>query len=137
MLIKKLAVPLINEKILQQAEYCTIATASISDAGFDLIAGRLSTKCKVELMTSLDGSTTPSVLNRIYKHFTDRITFKLSSKNIFHANLYIFDLPFRKAVAFVGSGSMTLEGLKDHEDFLESHRSERNRIAQIMVCWLL
>lgn len=116
MLIKKLAVPLINEKILQQAEHCTIATASVSDAGFDLIAGRLSTKCKVELMTSLDAGTTPSVLNRIFKHFTDRVTLKIFSKNIFHANLYIFDLPFRKAVAFVGSGSMTLEGLKDHEE---------------------
>jgi hypothetical protein len=30
MIVKKLAVPLINEKILAQAEHCTIATAAIS-----------------------------------------------------------------------------------------------------------
>lgn len=116
MLIKKLAVPLINEKILLQAEHCTIATASISDSGFDFIAGRLSTKCKVELMTSLDGATSPSVLTRISKHFSDRVTLKIYHKNTFHANLFVFDLPFRKSVAFVGSGSMTLRGLKDDEE---------------------
>jgi hypothetical protein len=116
MLVKKLAVPLINEKILLQAEHCTIATTSISDKGFDLVVGRLSSKCKVELLTCLDGDASPAVLNRIYKHFTDRIALKIYHRNIFHANLYIFDLPFRKSVAFVGSGSMTLEGLKDHEE---------------------
>jgi HKD family nuclease len=116
MLVKKLAVPLINEKILQQAEHCTIATAAVSDTGFDFVIGRLSAKCKVELLTSIDGETTPTVLTRIYKHFTDRVALKIYNKNIFHANFYIFDLPFRKSVAFVGSGPMTLEGLKDSEE---------------------
>jgi hypothetical protein len=30
--------------------------------------------------------------------------------------LYLFDLPFRKAVAFIGSGPCTLEGIKDREE---------------------
>ncbi|HEY8934865.1 MAG TPA: hypothetical protein VIM65_06570, partial [Cyclobacteriaceae bacterium] len=32
---------------------------------------------------------------------------------------YIFDLPFRKAVAFTGSGELTMEGLKDHEEIFK------------------
>lgn len=119
MLVKKLAVPLINEKILQQAEYVYIATAGISEPGFDFIRSRLSPKCKMEIVTGLSALTSPSVLHRIWKNYAGRISLHLYTRNFFHANLYIFDLPFRKSVAFVGSGQFTLEGIKDHEELFE------------------
>jgi len=119
MIVKKLAVPLINEKILSQAEYFYIATAAISDAGFDFIRGRIPPKCKMEIITGLDVATSPGVLKRIWKHYQERILLKIYAKNFFHANVYIFDLPFRKSVAFVGSGHFTLEGIKDGEELFE------------------
>ncbi len=116
MLIKKLAVPFINDKLLQQVEHCYIATAAISEAGFDFIRSRIPTKSKMEIVTGLDVPTSPEVLRRIWRNYQGRITLNIYTKNFFHANVYIFDLPFRKAVAFVGSGQFTLDGIKDSEE---------------------
>jgi hypothetical protein len=116
MIIKKLAVPFINDKLLQQVEHCYIATAAISDAGFDFIRSRIPTKSKMEIVTGLDVPTSPEVLKRIWRNYQGRITLNIYTKNFFHANVYIFDLPFRKSVAFVGSGQFTLEGIKDSEE---------------------
>jgi hypothetical protein len=116
MIIKKLAVPLINDKILQQAEHGYIATAAITDAGFDFIRSRLPGKTKLDIVTGLDGLTSPGVLKRIWRHYQDRFTLRIYTRNIFHANVYIFELPYRKSVGFTGSGGLTLEGLKDHEE---------------------
>jgi hypothetical protein len=116
MITKKLAVPLINEKILAQAQHCYIATSNITDAGFDFIRTRIPPGCKINIVTSLDGVTSPNVLQRVLRHYQGRITFNIYTRNVLHANLYVFDLPFRKSVAFVGSGSASLEGLKDHEE---------------------
>ncbi len=116
MLIKKLAVPFINDKLLQQVEHCYIATAAISEAGFDFIRSRIPTKTKMEIVTGLDAPTSPEVLRRIWRNYQGRITLNIYTKNFFHANVYIFDLPFRKSVAFVGSGHFTLDGIKDGEE---------------------
>ncbi|HOX81732.1 MAG TPA: phospholipase D-like domain-containing protein [Chryseolinea sp.] len=116
MIVKKLAVPLINEKLLQQAEYCYIATAAISEAGFDFIRSRIPPKCKMEIVTGLDVLTSPQVLQRIWRNYQDRITLNIFTRNFFHANVYIFDLPYRKTVAFIGSGNFSLEGIKDSEE---------------------
>ena len=116
MLIKKLAVPFINDKLLQQVEHCYIATAAISEAGFDFIRSRIPTKSKMEIVTGLDVPTSPEVLRRIWRNYQGRITLNIYTRNFFHANVYIFDLPFRKAVAFVGSGHCTLDGIKDGEE---------------------
>ncbi|MBT1688053.1 restriction endonuclease PLD domain-containing protein [Dawidia soli] len=116
MLVKKLAVPLINGKILAEAQHVYIATAAISQAGFDFINSRIPPKCKIEIVTGFDVLTSVQVLRRLWKHYQDRITLSVYTKNFFHPNLYIFDLPFRKSVAFVGSGHFTLGGIKDHEE---------------------
>ena len=116
MITKKLAVPLINEKILAQAQHVYIATSHITDAGFDFIRSRIPSGCKMSIVTSLDGLTSPNVLQRMLHHYQGRITLNIYMRNVLHANLYVFDLPFRKSVAFVGSGSASLEGLKDHEE---------------------
>jgi hypothetical protein len=116
MLIKKLAVPFINDKLLQQVEHCYIATAALSEAGFDFIRSRIPTKSKMEIVTGLDVPTSPEVLKRIWRNYQGRINLKIFTRNFFHANVYIFDLPFRKAVAFVGSGHCTLDGIKDGEE---------------------
>jgi hypothetical protein len=116
MLIKKLAVPFVNDKLLMQAEHCYIATAAITSAGFDFVRTRLPSKTKIELLTGLDSLTSPEVLRRIVRNYSDRIYCKIYNRNTFHANIYIFDLPFRKSVAFLGSGTLSLEGLKDHEE---------------------
>jgi hypothetical protein len=124
MLIKKLAVPLINDKILQQAVHGYIATSAITDAGFDFIRTRLPGKTKLDIVTGLDGLTSPGVLKRIWRHYQDRFTLRIYTRNIFHANVYIFELPFRKSVGFTGSGPLTLEGLKDHEEIF-------NKVADV------
>lgn len=116
MLIKKLAVPFINDKLLQQVENCYIATAAITETGFDFIRSRIPTKSKMEIVTGLDVPTSPEVLRRIWRNYQGRITLNIYTKNFFHANVYIFDLPFRKAVAFVGSGHFTMDGIKDGEE---------------------
>jgi HKD family nuclease len=116
MIIKKLAVPFINEKLLQQVEHCYIATAAISEAGFDFIRTRIPSKTKMEIITGLELPTSPAVLQRIWRNYQGRITLNIYTRNDFHANVYIFDLPYRKSVAFVGSGHFTLEGLKDSEE---------------------
>jgi HKD family nuclease len=116
MIIKKLAVPFINEKLLQQVEHCYIATAAISETGFDFIRTRIPTKTKMEIVTGLEMPTSPAVLQRIWRNYQGRITLNIYTRNDFHANVYIFDLPYRKSVAFVGSGHFTLEGMKDSEE---------------------
>ena len=116
MITKKLAGPLINEKILSQAQHCYIATSAITDAGFDFIRSRIPTNCKMSIVTSLDGTTSPYALQRILRHYQGRITLNIFTRNVLHANLYVFDLPYRKSIAFVGSGSLSLEGLKDQEE---------------------
>ncbi|MEO7989631.1 MAG: phospholipase D-like domain-containing protein [Chryseolinea sp.] len=116
MIVKKMAVPLINDKLLLQAEHCYIATAAISEAGFDFIRSRIPPKCKMEIVTGLDALTSPQVLRRIWRNYQDRISLNIFTRNFFHANVYIFDLPYRKTVAFVGSGNFTLEGIKDSEE---------------------
>ncbi|MBP9927408.1 MAG: hypothetical protein KBF45_15620, partial [Cyclobacteriaceae bacterium] len=77
---------------------------------------RIPTKTKMEIVTGLDVPTDPEVLRKIWRHYQGRITLNIYTRNPFHANVYIFDLPFRKSVAFVGSGHFTLEGLKDSEE---------------------
>jgi HKD family nuclease len=116
MIIKKLAVPFINEKLLQQVEHCYIATAAISEAGFDFIRTRIPTKTKMEILTGLKMPSSPAVLQRIWRNYQGRITLNIYTRNDFHANVYIFDLPYRKSVAFVGSGHFTLDGIKDSEE---------------------
>ena len=116
MITKKLAVPLINDKVLLQAEHCYIATAAISDAGFDFVRNRIPGNCKIDMVTGLDELTSPNVLQRIFRHYQGRITLNIYTRNVLHANVYIFDLPYRKSVAFVGSGTFSLEGLKDYEE---------------------
>jgi hypothetical protein len=116
MIIKKLAVPFINDKLLQQVEHCYIATAAISEAGFDFIRTRIPTKTKMEIITGLEMPTSPMVLQRIWRNYQGRITLNIYTRNDFHANVYIFDLPYRKSVAFLGSGHFTLEGIKDSEE---------------------
>jgi HKD family nuclease len=116
MIVKKLAVPFINDKLLQQVEHCTIATAAISEQGFDFIRSRIPTKTKMDIVTGLDEPTSPEVLRRIWRNYQGRIALHVYTRNFFHANVYIFDLPFRKSVAFVGSGTFTLEGIKDNEE---------------------
>jgi hypothetical protein len=116
MIIKKLAVPFINEKLLQQVEHCYIASAAISEAGFDFIRTRIPSKTKMEIITGLEMPTSPAVLQRIWRNYQGRITLNIYTRNDFHANVYIFDLPYRKSVAFVGSGHFTIEGIKDSEE---------------------
>lgn len=125
MIIKKLAVPLINEKLLQQVGHCYIATAAISEEGFDFIRSRIPTQSKMDIVTGLNGANSREVLHRIWRNYQGRITLNLYTKNIFHANVYMFDLPFRKTVAFIGSGTFTLEGIKDQEELFYKITNEK------------
>jgi hypothetical protein len=133
MLVKKLAVPFINDKLLAQAEHCYIATAGISETAFDFVRSRLSPKCKIQMVTGLDSITSPNVLKRIWRNYQDRITLNIYTRNIFHSNVYIFDLPFRKSVAFIGSGNFTMEGIKDHEEIF--YRTTDPKEIEALMSW--
>jgi len=133
MIVKKLLAPLINNKILKEAVHCYIASASISEPAFDLLMSNLPRNCSVDIVTGLDFPTHPNVLWKILRHYTGRVTLRIYTRNVFHSNLYIFDLPFRKRVAFVGSGSLTLGGLKDHEELFYKTDVERN--AEDLKAW--
>jgi hypothetical protein len=125
MIIKKLAVPLINEKLLQQVVHCYIASAAISEEGFDFIRSRIPTTSKMDFVIGMNGLGSREVLHRIWRNYRGRITLNLYTKNFFHANVYIFDLPYRKTVAFIGSGTCTLEGMKDHEELFYKITNEK------------
>jgi HKD family nuclease len=133
MLTKRLLVPFINNKILQQAEYCYISTSAISEPAFDMIMSKLSPKCPVDIVTGLDIPTDPKVLCKIYTKYTGRVTLRIHTKNFFHANTFIFDLPFRKRMAFISSGSFTLGGLKDNEEL--SYKIETDRDVEDIKSW--
>jgi hypothetical protein len=95
---QKNSLSFINEKLLQQVEHCYIATAAISEAGFDFIRTRIPTKTKMEIITGLEMPTSPAVLQRIWRNYQGRITLNIYTHNEFHANVYIFDLPYRKSL---------------------------------------
>jgi len=133
MIIKKLAAPLVNDKLLQQAEHCYIATAEISEEGFDFIRSRIPTKTKMDLVTGMNGKTSPEVLKRVWKNYQGRINLNFYSRNVLHANVYVFDLPYRKSVAFVGSGACTLGGLKDHEEIF--YKMTDSKEIETVMSW--
>src|SRR5687767_1209228 len=116
MLIKKLAVPLVNEKLLAQAVHCYIVTSGISLQGFEFIRQRIPPSCKVDVVTGIEKPVDPTVMKRVLKHYQGRIDLRIFLNGRLHANMLMLDLPFRKTVAFVGSGNLTLRGLKDNEE---------------------
>lgn len=133
MLIKKLLVPFINEKILYNAEHCYIATASLSEPALDFLMSKLPPKCKVDVLTGLDFPTSPGVLQKVLKQYPTRIHLRIHTKGTFHSNAFIFDLPFRKMVAFVGSASLTIGGLKDHEEL--SYKIDNEKAVEELKSW--
>jgi HKD family nuclease len=116
MLVKKLLAPLINDKILQRTEQCYIATAAISGSGLDMLMSKLSIRCKVDIVTGLDLPTSPGALRKAIDNYRERVTLRIHTQNFFHPNTYAFDMEFRKRVAFVGSGNLTMGGLLKHEE---------------------
>jgi len=126
MLVKKLLARFINDKVLQNAEHCYVATASISEDGFDLFMSRLPKKCHVDIVTGLDLPTDPKVLWKIVREFSDRITLRIYTRNFFHAGLYVFDMPYRKRLAFISSSHFTLGGFKDNEELSWQIDSEKS-----------
>ncbi len=133
MIIKKLLVPFINDKILLNAERCYIASAAISEPAFDFLLSKLPPKCKIDIITGLDQPTDPNVLLKALRQYPNRINFKIHTKNLFHPNVYIFDLPFRKMVAFIGSGNFTMGGFKDQEEL--SYKIETEKSVEEIKTW--
>lgn len=133
MLIKKLLVPFINEKILQNAEHCSIAAAAISEPAFDFLMSKLPPKCKVDIVTGLDRPTHPNVLSKVLRQYPNRIRFKIYSQNFFHPNVYLFDLPYRKMVAFVGSADFTMGGFRDNETL--SYKIDTEKGVEEVKTW--
>ncbi|MBO9702922.1 MAG: hypothetical protein J7604_22095 [Sporocytophaga sp.] len=133
MIIKKLLAPLVNNKILKEAEHCYIASAAISEPAFDLLMSNLPKHCNVDIVTGFDLPIHPNVLWKILKKYPGRVTLRIFTRNVFHSNLYIFDLPFRKRTAFVGSGSLTLGGLKDYEEL--SYKIDVERNVEDLKAW--
>ena len=133
MIIKKLLVPFINEKILANAEHCSIAVAAISEPAFDFLMSKLPPKCKVDIVTGLDLPTDPNVLSKALEKYPNRVNFRIHTKSAFHSNVYIFDLPFRKMVAFIGSANFTLGGFKDNEEL--SYKTDTEKGVEEVKTW--
>ncbi|MBC7388925.1 MAG: phospholipase D family protein [Opitutaceae bacterium] len=133
MIIKKLLVPFINDKILLNAEHCYIATASVSEPAFDFLMSKIPPKCKVDIVTGLDFPTDPEVLTKALKQYPNRINFKIYTKNTLHSNAFIFDLPFRKMVAFIGSGNFSIDGFKNNEEL--SYKVDTEKGVEEIKTW--
>jgi HKD family nuclease len=133
MLVKKLLARFINDKVLQNAEHCYIAAASISGDGFDLLMSRLSKKCHVDIVTGLDLPTDPGVLWKIQREYSDRVTLRIYTRNFFHPGVYIFDMPYRKRLAFIGSSYFTLSGFKDNEEL--SYQIDTEKAVEEIKSW--
>lgn len=116
MIVKKLLAPLINDKILQRTEHCYIAAAAISESGLDMLMSKVSIRCKVDIVTGLDLPTSPGVLRKAIDNYRERVTLRIYTRNFFHPNTYAFDLEYRKRVAFIGSGNLTMGGFLKNEE---------------------
>jgi len=116
MIVKKLHARFINDKILANAEQCYIATAAISTEGVEFVMPRLSKKCKVYIVTGLAWPTDPEALRKLFKEYYGRAYVSIVTQHTFHANAYLFDMPYRKRIAFISSGNFTLDGLQHHEE---------------------
>lgn len=116
MLVKKLLARFINDKVLQNAEHCYVTTDVISLAALDLFMGKIGIRCKVDIVTGLDSRTSPDVLRKILTSYPERIRLRIYTKNVIHAKVFAFDLPYRKRLAFIGSGNFTMEGLSENEE---------------------
>lgn len=125
MIVKKLLAAFVNGKVLQQAEHCYVASAAISEPGFQMLMGRLSKKCKVDIVTGLDLPTNPAVLRKILEEHKDQVTLRVYAKNFFHPKVYAFDLPYRKRIAFIGSGNFTTGGFQKNEELSYQIDSEK------------
>jgi len=125
MLVKKLLARFINDKVLQQAEHCYITTDVISVAALQLFMSKVGSKCKVDIVTSLHLPTSPEVLQRILTNYRDRIKLRIYTQGTLHAKIFAFDLPYRKRLAFIGSGDFTLEGLAENEELAWQISSEK------------
>jgi HKD family nuclease len=133
MIVKKILAPLVNNKILKEAVHCSIATAAITEPAFDLLMSMLPPKCNVDIVTGLDLPTDPEVLRKVIKQYPGRVTFRIYTKNFFHPGAYIIDLPYRKMVAFIGSGHLTMGGLKDHEELF--YRIDIEKSVEEVKSW--
>ena len=133
MIVKKLLAPLINDKILQRAEYCYLATAAISESGLDMLMSKVSIRCKVDIVTGLDLPVNPKALRKAIDNYRERITLRIYTGNFFHPNTYAFDLEYRKRVAFVGSGNLTMGGLLKHEELF--YRIDTEKQVEEIKSW--
>lgn len=115
MIIKKLTVPFVNENILRNTTTCWLASATISEAGFNFINDRLPKTCRRELLTGLHLPTSPKLLRRILAEDKDKIELKIFSKNFFHPKVYIFETT-TGSYGFVGSGNFTMGGFANNEE---------------------
>lgn len=133
MIVKKLLAPFLNSKILQQAEYCYIASAAISEPGFDMLMSKLSNTCKVDIVTGLDLPTNPKVLRKILADYKDQVTLRVYTRNFFHPKVYAFDLPYRKRIAFIGSGNFTMGGFQKNEEL--SYQIDTEKEVEEIKSW--
>ncbi|NOT77159.1 MAG: hypothetical protein HOP08_19720 [Cyclobacteriaceae bacterium] len=133
MIVKKLLARFINDKIIQNAEHIYVASAAISDSGFDLIMSRLHPKCHVDIMTGLDQAVSPTVLRKILKEYHNRVALRVLTRAVLHANVYLFDMPYRKQLAFISSGTFTKEGFADDEEL--SYRVSNEKEMEELHSW--
>jgi hypothetical protein len=134
MIVKKLLAPFLNRGgILTTAENCYIASAAVSEPAFEMLMGKVSKKCKVFMVTGLDLPTSPVVLRKILKEYSDRVTLKIYTRNFFHPKVYVFDLPFRKRIAFIGSADFTMGGLQRNEEL--SWQIDNDKQVEELKVW--
>jgi HKD family nuclease len=119
MIIRKLTVPLLgSNKIIQKTAKAFIATAAISNEGFDYIFGpnRLPENAHCKIVTGLHLPSPPSILRRILNDFSKSIELRIYNENFFHPKVYLFELKDGKKIGFVGSGNFSHGGFSGHEE---------------------
>jgi hypothetical protein len=115
MIVKKLTVPFVNEHILKNSTKCWLASATISEAGFNFVNDRLPKACERKLLTGLHLPTPPKLLRQILEQDKALIEMKIFSENFFHPKVYIFDTQ-TESYGFIGSGNFTIGGFSKNEE---------------------
>jgi len=73
------------------------------------------------------------VLRKILVDYKDQVTLKVYTKNFFHRKVYVFDLPYRKRIAFIGSGNFTMGGFQKNEEL--SFQIDIEKVVEEIKSW--
>jgi HKD family nuclease len=102
---------------LKKANEVWVAVAMVSVKGLDFLT-TAARKAKMNMVVGVDLPTPPDVLETLFKNELTSNSWNvwLFDKGYFHPKIYIIKSSNGKYIAYVGSGNLTVGGLKEHAE---------------------